>query len=137
MPLYAYRCETCDTQREELHPMGEAPRFSACHACGFGTVLIIGAGVHIAPSALEGKGEAVRASNATEARWQQDMPAYKRMRNKGMQPKGVDGAARLEDKVGDQADIVYRKMLDQGVSRERIMEGQEEAHEIMATGVPL
>lgn len=31
-----------------------------------------------------------------EARWNRDMPAYKRMRDQGLQPKGIDGAADLE-----------------------------------------
>ena len=33
---------------------------------------------------------------AREARWNRDMPAYKRMRDQGLQPKGIDGAADLE-----------------------------------------
>lgn len=25
MPLYLYRCHTCELELEELHPMGQAP----------------------------------------------------------------------------------------------------------------
>lgn len=137
MPLYAYECEPCGAQRDELHPIGEAPRASTCHVCGNATRLVIGAGVQIAPSALEGKGEQVRNSNATEARWQKDMPAYKRMRQKGMQPASVDGAAALEDRCTDQLDVDYHKLYSEGVTRDRVIEGKEQADEIMATGVAL
>lgn len=137
MPLYAFRCEPCGVQREELHPIGEAPRTSHCHVCGFDTRLVIGAGVQIAPSALEGKGQQVRDSNATEARWQKDMPAYKRMRKRGMQPASIDGAAALEDTCHDQLDVEYGRLYSEGVTRERVIEGKEQADEIMATGVAL
>lgn len=33
---------------------------------------------------------------AREKRWDKDMPAYKRMRDQGYQPKGIDGAYALE-----------------------------------------
>jgi hypothetical protein len=36
------------------------------------------------------------AINAREKRWDQDMPAYKRLRDQGYQPPHIDGAAHLE-----------------------------------------
>lgn len=33
---------------------------------------------------------------AREKRWNRDMPAYKRLREQGYQPAGIDGAADLE-----------------------------------------
>ena len=33
---------------------------------------------------------------AREQRWNRDMPAYKRLRDQGYQPKAIDGAADLE-----------------------------------------
>ena len=33
---------------------------------------------------------------AREKRWDKDMPAYKRLRDQGYQPKSIDGAAALE-----------------------------------------
>jgi hypothetical protein len=33
---------------------------------------------------------------AREKRWNKDMPAYKRLRDQGYQPKSIDGAAALE-----------------------------------------
>jgi len=34
--------------------------------------------------------------NETERRWDKDMAAYKRLRNDGLQPKKIDGAAKVE-----------------------------------------
>lgn len=31
-----------------------------------------------------------------EERWSKDMPAYRRLRKDGVQPKGIDGAAKVE-----------------------------------------
>ncbi len=96
--------------------------------CGCGGVmrLRIGVGVHVAPSALENKGATARAGNARDSQWDKDMPAYKRMRNAGMQPRNIDGSAALENEVGSQFDVQYKPLLDQGVPRERIREAQEQ-----------
>lgn len=37
--------------------------------------------------------------NQTERRWHKDMDAYKRLRQEGLQPKQIDGAARVEAKA--------------------------------------
>lgn len=136
MPFYAYRCPHCGIEGDYEFRIGCAPRVLSCD-CGEFAEHVIGAGVQIAPSALETKGADARAGNEREGRWNRDMPAYARMRAKGMQPKQIDGSARLEDQVGDQLDIDHKNLLDTGVSRERIIEGTEQAKEIMAEGVPL
>lgn len=99
--------------------------------------LRIGVGVNISATALETKGGDVRAVDEREDRWHKDMPAYKRMRHRGMQPPQIDGSASLEEKVGDQFDVNYHGLYEQGVTRERVQEGAEQAAEIMAEGVPL
>src|SRR5882724_10572789 len=116
MPSYEYRCTKCRTEQDVPFEIGEAPRTQPCPRCGQTAHLVIGAGVQIAPSALETKGQNARDLVATEKRWDQDMPAYKRMRNRGLQPRGIDGAALLEDKVDDQRGIDYEKLIDTGVS---------------------
>lgn len=131
MPAYSYQCQLCKDITDEILPIGDAPRLIKCKHCHGLARLRIGVGVHIAPSALENKGEKVRSIDQTEAQWGVDMPAYKRMRNAGMQPKNIDGAAVLEDQVGSQADIDYKRLIDEGVTRERIQEGQEQAREII------
>jgi len=42
------------------------------------------------------RGAKVAQVNATEQGWKKDMPAYKRLRANGLQPKRIDGAAEVE-----------------------------------------
>jgi hypothetical protein len=42
------------------------------------------------------RGSVVGETNDRERRWQRDMPAYKRLRQQGLQPRQIDGAAILE-----------------------------------------
>jgi predicted nucleic acid-binding Zn ribbon protein len=137
MPQYVYRCESCGEMAETGWPIGAAPKAHPCSFCGGVGRLVIGAGVNISATALETKGGEVRAVDEREGRWHKDMPAYYRMRKKGLQPKQIDGSAVIEDKVGDQLDIDYQKVFEQGVSREHVLDSRDEAAEIMATGVPL
>lgn len=43
--------------------------------------------------------------NAKEKRWDSDLPAYKRLRRNGVQPKGIDGSARLEAKANETIEV--------------------------------
>ena len=133
MPLYTYRCSECGPQDEQEFAIGTARRLASC-VCGQTMRLVIGHGVHVAPSLHNPN---VRHVDQTEARWDKDMPAYSRMRNRGMQPPQVDGSAALEDHCGDQLDIDYGNLYDEGVTRERVIEGTEQAADIMANGIAL
>jgi hypothetical protein len=42
------------------------------------------------------RGAAVANTNNTERGWQKDMPAYKRLRANGLQPRQIDGCAEIE-----------------------------------------
>lgn len=60
---------------------------------------------------------------AREKRWDKDMPAYKRLRDQGYQPKGIDGAAALERDATTRFEIesgtAYRgkgKMVEEAVN---------------------
>jgi hypothetical protein len=103
MPIYEYRCACNVTLRP--FPIGEAPRTIRCPRCGDTIPLVIGAGVNIAPSALENKGTDVRTANEREAVMDVDRSAYRRMRLAGKQPPHVHGSAELENRVDDQFDI--------------------------------
>lgn len=46
-----------------------------------------------------------------ESRWDADMPAYRRLRANGLQPRSIDGAARLEAKASDQMEVEYGNLL--------------------------
>lgn len=70
-----------------------------CFACRI-------AQVAIAPSAT---GSAfARQVNETEAEWERDIPAYCRLRRNGVQPPGIDGAARLEATANSKAEVEQR-----------------------------
>lgn len=45
------------------------------------------------------RGARVAEVNHTERNWNKDMPAYKRLRANGLQPKRIDGAAEIEKKA--------------------------------------
>jgi len=45
------------------------------------------------------RGKEVEQTNKVERNWQKDMPAYKRLRKEGLQPKRIDGAAEVEAKA--------------------------------------
>lgn len=140
MPTYVYRCPVEGLDFDEPHRIGEAPATTDCD-CGAIAELVIGAGVNIAPSALEVKGAQARMSADLEKQWDSDMPAYKRMRNRGLQPNSVDGAAALEDTVDDQLDIQMKNLTPPGMTRQgmrdAMIEGKEKVDEIMANPVPM
>ena len=58
----------------------------------------------IAPSALLTRSGASEDKKAW-AKMEKDMPAYKRLRDDGLQPPSVRGAADLEARAEDKADI--------------------------------
>ena len=43
--------------------------------------------------------------NATERRWDKDMDAYKRLRNDGLQPRKIDGAAKVEARAKNEFQV--------------------------------
>lgn len=45
------------------------------------------------------RGAEVAATNRRAKNWDRDMPAYKRLRQQGYQPKAIDGAAIVEAKA--------------------------------------
>lgn len=91
MPTYIYECSGCDDQLEVWQSIHDDAL--SAHSCGGSLVKVIervnthGVGVHGAKT--------VEVDNR-EARWGIDLPAYKRFRDKGLQPPGIDGCDRLE-----------------------------------------
>jgi hypothetical protein len=57
------------------------------------------AGVRMGTNTTTSRGAKVAEINATERNWNKDMPAYKRLRANGLQPKKIDGAAEVEKKA--------------------------------------
>lgn len=57
------------------------------------------AGVRMGTNTTTSRGARVAEVNQTERNWNKDMPAYKRLRANGLQPKRIDGAAEVEKKA--------------------------------------
>jgi len=56
-------------------------------------------GIHMGMNTTTTRGQKVASINSTERNWHKDMPAYKRLRKEGLQPKSIDGAAEVEKKA--------------------------------------
>lgn len=57
------------------------------------------AGVRMGMNTTTTRGQEVAKIDSTEKGWQKDMPAYKRLRQNGLQPKSIDGSAEIEKKA--------------------------------------
>lgn len=68
--------------------------------------------------------------NATERRWDVDMPAYKRMRRNGVQPRSIDGCAHLERHASDAIELEMGKVIPFRDLKQRITEGNEASKEL-------
>lgn len=57
------------------------------------------AGVRMGANTTTTKGAEVASVNDRAKRWDKDMPAYKRLRQQGYQPRSIDGSAEVERKA--------------------------------------
>lgn len=67
--------------------------------------------------------------NERERGWDRDMPAYKRLRKNGLQPKGIDGCAELETRAHDKVEIEMGHLFDKSQTS-RVKEGMAVAKEL-------
>lgn len=70
----------------EVHPTLDV---DGCFGCRV-------ANVQVGSNSTTTRGAVVEATNQREKRWNKDMPAYKRLRKQGLQPKKIEGASLLE-----------------------------------------
>lgn len=73
--------------------------------------------VRMGPNSTTTRGSRVAQSIATEKNWSKDMPAYKRLRDQGYQPKQIDGCARLEQSALTVAEVEGRPNIEKLVAR--------------------
>jgi hypothetical protein len=66
-----------------------------------------------------------------DRQWARDMPAYKRMRANGVQPKGIDGSARLEAGAETQTELAMGKVLPV----RKVREAAERSSEVLGHDV--
>jgi len=139
MTSYLFRCLSCQTDYDIERPIGEAPNIIRCADCGGTAKQVLGAGLMIGAGALPNKRAGVLVEQSKESALGADMDAYKRMRKRGIQPKQIDGARKIEDSTGDNFDVEYGRFYGMADSREqardRIRSGLNDAKDIAeATG---
>jgi len=130
MATYQYLCPVCLEQVEQTYDIGTAPRQTGCD-CGGTMSMVIGTGLHIAAAIRGDAGKVVRDADSREDRWMEDMPAYRRLRQRGLQPKQIDGARMVEETCGDQLDIDTVDLRAAGVTRERYLEEKEKGEQLV------
>lgn len=52
------------------------------------------------------------AIDAREKRWDKDMPAYKRLREDGLQPAHIDGSRQIEAQANDKLEVAAGRTYD-------------------------
>ncbi len=115
MPIYCYRCLDCGLSHEIRHGFDETYD-GVCDACK-GVVRKYFGEVHIAASATptrgmhDGKAIDWSGSKAKERDKERDMAAYKRLRSEGIQPKSIDGAAKMEREASTSHEIKAGTLL--------------------------
>lgn len=76
-------------KHQETHPNLDVPGCFGCRVSG----------VRMGTNTTTTRGAKVAEVNKTERNWNKDMPAYKRLRANGLQPKRIDGAANVEKRA--------------------------------------
>ena len=72
------------------------------------------------------------AQSQMERQWDRDLPAYKRLRDQGLQPRTTQGAAELEQRAASQLEVNMGKLIDPALLRKhggQIAEGMHMARE--------
>jgi hypothetical protein len=69
------------------------------------------------------------ATVAKDAQWDLDLPAYKRLRNDGVQPPRIDDSAALEAHATDQFEIDMGKLVPKNM-KPQVKEGLAIAKEL-------
>jgi putative FmdB family regulatory protein len=115
IPTYRYRCEHDGDM--DIWQSIHADALSACPHCAQGVVKVM-VPPRISASALPNKGAPVVGIENTERRWEKDGDAYARLRADGLQPRAIDGAARLEQEANTRFEVQKGKTYDQGSLKE-------------------
>lgn len=129
MPNYVFRCPQ-DGDTDLFAPLGKAPKSPHCPTCNRAMRRVYRM-PSIAAAALPNKNAGVLAIDRTEAGWSKDMPAYSRLRREGLQPKGIDGAARLEAHANTQTELAMGRLMPEA----KVREGVERSSEILGKEV--
>jgi hypothetical protein len=91
-----------------------------CWKCKEGTGCI--RSITFAPSAMPTRHPEVKPILDKDKQWERDMPAYKRLRQNGLQPKRIDDSAILETRANDQFEVEMGKIVPDRV-KPQVKEG--------------
>lgn len=94
-------------KHQETHPNLDV---EGCFGCRV-------AGISFGANTTTTKGQSVAEINQRAKNWDKDMPAYKRLRKNGVQPKSIDGAAALEAKASTVAEVESRPNVEKLIKR--------------------
>ena len=94
-------------KHQETHPNLDV---EGCFGCRV-------AGVSFGTNTTTTRGQAVSEINQRAKNWDKDMPAYKRLRKNGVQPKAIDGAAALEARASTVAEVESRPNIEKLIKR--------------------
>lgn len=123
MPNYRHVCPEGHETLEWRSIHSETVREIPCPDCGRIAPLHM-ASPAIAADALPNKRHGVRAINAREKRWDEDMPAYYRLRKEGLQPRSVDGARMVEQNATDPLEVAVGRPLGEHLGEAKEMHAQ-------------
>ena len=73
-------------KHRETHPLLDQPNCFGCRVSG----------VQMGSNSTTTRGSQVAEINQRAKNWDKDMPAYKRLRREGLQPKTIDGCHAVE-----------------------------------------
>ena len=121
MPRYDYRCKVCGEVEETVHGFDEDPEMH-CLECGAVMGRMMGM-PYVSPSAVPSRNNVIDLAATKQAEKDKvaDMDAYKRLRQNGVQPPSINGAARLEAKAEEKHEVNSGKTFSTATSRKRGM----------------
>lgn len=93
-----------------------------CFKCREGTGCI--RSVSFAPTAMPNRYPEATRIVAQDKQWDKDMPAYKRLRMNGIQPKRIDDSAELETRANDQFEVEMATIVPKEM-KPKVREGLE------------
>lgn len=109
MPTYRYSCEGCGPF-ERWRPIREPSETCPCPECGVEASKVF-TPPRIGLAATPNRAPDAQAIVAKDAAWNVDMPAYRRLRNNGVQPKSIDGSAALEARAETKTEIEDGRLM--------------------------
>lgn len=77
--------------------------------------------ITVSASATPTRKVEVSRVEAKERQWDRDMPAYRRLRREGLQPKQIDGSAKFEARAETKAEVESGTLLN-GRQRRQLRE---------------